>query len=153
MLLTAVFLAATVAGPAWADGFSFGFGYNSAPRYYSVPRTVVYSEPTVVYRDYRDVVVYDPPPRVTYFSSCAPAPVRYYSSYGPRVVYERPAVYRSYPTYTRSSVYRSYPTYARSSGGYLRSYPSAYRGYDGPRHSYRHYDQHRGGARVRVHWR
>lgn len=142
MLLTAVFLAATVAGPAWADGFSFGFGYNSAPRYYSVPRTVVYSEPTVVYTDYPDAVVYDPPPRVTYFSNYAPAPVRYYSNCGPTVVYDRPAVYRSYPTYVRSS------------GVYFRSYPSTYRAYGGAHFSYRHDgDHYRGGARIRMHRR
>ena len=145
MLLTAVFLAATVAGPALADGFSFGFGYNAAPRYYTVPRTVVYEDSPVVYSD-PDVAVYDPPPRVTYFSTCAPAPVTYYSSYGPRVVYERPVVYAP------PVVYRSYPRYVRTSGAYFRGYPATYRGYGGPRYSYRGYDHHP-AARVRVHWR
>ena len=144
MLLTAVFLAATVAAPALADGFSFGFGYNSAPRYYAVPRTVVYSEPDVVY----DAPVYYDSPRVAYFSTCAPAPV-YYSSWGPSVVYRRPVVY------DRPVVYGAYPRYVRSSGVYFHSYPATYRSFGGGVHfSYRGGDGHHdGGFRVRGHRR
>ncbi len=137
MLLTiAAVLLGTLAAPALADGFSFGFSYdrapryysggfsyNSAPRYYTVPRTVYYSEPTVAYRSYPEVVYYDAP-RVRYFTNYAPAPTVVYRSYAP--------VVRSSRTYFRSCA----PTFRT-----YRSYPA---------YSHRYYDRPSSHVRVRV---
>jgi hypothetical protein len=115
--------AALTTTSAWADGFSFGFSYNDAPRYYRS-----YYAPSYVYYDTSPVYYVDPAPVVVYMPP--PPPVVYYPA--PTVVYRdvSPRYYRSTTVYT-----------------------TGYRSCDYPRYSYRYYDRspriHAGG---RARW-